>query len=125
MWERSGIDVRRMAEEAGCLDFYRYAYTPFSAGTHSMWHHISRWNLISCRNPLHRYHRVPDDRILNPDPDYLYLAAKYAAKTLDLFDEKSGVKVDIRSALDVLGKSLASFGREQEGKASHEKIDKA
>ena len=121
----SGIDARKMAEEAGCLDFYRYAYTPFSAGTHSMWHHVSRWNLIPCRNPLHRYHSVPDDPILNPDFEYLYLAAEYAAKTFDLFDEKSGVKVDIRSAFNLLHESVAALGKEEELKRSHEKHDKA
>jgi Family of unknown function (DUF5677) len=120
----SGIDTRKMAEEAGCLDFYRYAYTSLSAGTHSMWHHISRWNLTPCRNPLHRYHSVPDDPILNPDFEYLYLAAQYAAKTFDLFDEKSGVKVDIQSAFNLLHESVAAFGRDEELKPNHEKVDK-
>jgi hypothetical protein len=32
----SGISTRKMAEEAGCLDFYNYVYAPFSACTHSM-----------------------------------------------------------------------------------------
>jgi hypothetical protein len=32
----SGISTRKMAEEAGCLDFCSYVYTPFSACTHSM-----------------------------------------------------------------------------------------
>ena len=55
----SGTTTRQMAEEAGCLDFYNYVYTPFSACTHSMWHHIARFNLVRCVNPLHRFHRVP------------------------------------------------------------------
>jgi hypothetical protein len=31
----SGISTRTMADEAGCIDFYNYVYTPFSACTHS------------------------------------------------------------------------------------------
>lgn len=120
----SGIDGRKMAEEAGCLDIYRYAYTPFSAGTHSMWHHISRWNLTPCLNPLHRYHSTPGDPTLSPDPDYLYRAAKYAEKAFKLFDEKSGIKVDIRSAFNLLVESLSTFGREEDPEPSREKADK-
>jgi hypothetical protein len=48
-----------MAEEAGCIDFYNYVYTPFSACAHSMWHHIARYDLRECGNPLHRHHRRP------------------------------------------------------------------
>ena len=47
-----------MAEEAHCLDFYNHVYQEFSAGTHSTWHHVARFNLKECENPLHRYHRV-------------------------------------------------------------------
>lgn len=65
------VSVRDMAEEADCLDLYRYAYTPFSAATHNMWHHISRLSLQVCENPLHRYHKMPFDPDFGPDPDYL------------------------------------------------------
>jgi hypothetical protein len=44
----SGVSTRAMAEEAGCLDFYNYVYTPFSACAHSMWHHIAHYNLKQC-----------------------------------------------------------------------------
>jgi Family of unknown function (DUF5677) len=43
----SGLSTRDMAEQAGCLDFYNYVYVPFSPCSHSMWHHISRYNLVS------------------------------------------------------------------------------
>jgi Family of unknown function (DUF5677) len=119
----SGIDARKMAEDTGCLDFYRYAYTPFSAASHSMWHHISRWNLKPCQNPLHRYHSVPEDPDLSPEPDYLYLAAKYAAKTFDLFDDKTSVNANTRSACHPLNESFAAFGKDEETKRSDENDD--
>jgi Family of unknown function (DUF5677) len=52
----SGISTRTMADEAGCIDFYNYVYTPFSSCTHSTWHHVAMYNLSPCNNPLHRYH---------------------------------------------------------------------
>ena len=78
----AGLSVRQMADEAGCLDFYNFVYTPFSACAHSMWHHIARYNLVACDNPLHRYHRRPMSPALEPDFHYLLLAAKYWDKTL-------------------------------------------
>src|SRR5262249_22851622 len=98
----AGLSVRQMADEAGCIDFYNFVYTPFSACAHSMWHHIGRYNLIKCTNPLHRYHKRPISPTTEPDLHYLVLAAKYWAKTLDTFDAQTGINVDCQSAYDVL-----------------------
>jgi len=92
--------TRQMAEEAGCLDLYRLAYTPFSRAVHSMWPHIADYNLRQCQNPLHQFHRVPEDPDLEPDIDYVYRAAKYVAKTFALFDRETGVSVEEPSSLD-------------------------
>ena len=89
----AGLSVRQMADEAGCLDFYNFVYTPFSACAHSMWHHIARYNLVACDNPLHRYHRRPMSPALEPDFHYLLLAAKYWDKTLAAFDRQFGIAV--------------------------------
>lgn len=102
----SGIDTRKMAEEVGCMDFYRLAYAPFSAATHNMWHHISRYNLVICPNPLHRYHKIPVDLLIPVDIDYLYRAAKYTEKIFKLFDEKTAIKADVPSAFHKLYKAL-------------------
>ena len=102
----SGIDTRKMAEEAGCIDLYRYAYTPFSAATHNMWQHVSKYNLEICPNPLHRFHKIPIDPSLDIDPDYLYRAAKYVAETFQLFDEKTGIEYSGPSALKLLVESF-------------------
>jgi hypothetical protein len=106
----SGISVREMADQAGCLDFYNYVYTPFSACSHSMWHHVARLNLDQCRNPLHPRHYVPAVPELDLDPHYLYLAAKYLQKTLATFDAATGVTTVLEPAFDVLCRGLASLG---------------
>lgn len=102
--------TRQMAEEVGCLDFYRLAYTPFSPAVHNMWHHVADYNLERCRNPLHQYHRVPVDPQLEPDIDYVYRAAKYLAKTFDLFDRQTGVSVATPSSIDSFVTALTKLG---------------
>jgi len=109
----SGISTRQMAEEADCIDFYNYVYTPFSACTHSMWHHISRYNLRQCINPLHQYHQVPEDPEFSMDPYNLFLSAKYLQKTFSAFDAKFGIKVDVPSAYDYLCEGLDSLSDTQ------------
>jgi Family of unknown function (DUF5677) len=109
----SGADARTMATEAACLSLYHYAYVPFSASTHNMWHHLSRYNLVKCPNPLHAYHRIPLNLSIPPDIDYVYRAAKYVDKAFRLFDEKTGVKVGLPSGLDGLEQWLESFGKAQ------------
>lgn len=94
----SGLSVRQMAEEAGCLDFYHYVYTPFSGAAHSMWHHVERYNLRTCTNPLHRYHRIPASPMLEPDFSYLLLAAKYWSKSLCALDGKFGIAAKATSS---------------------------
>jgi hypothetical protein len=105
----SGTSVRKMAEEAGCLDFYNFVYTPFSACAHSMWHHIARYNLVACANPLHRHHRRPTSAAGDPDLNYLLLAAKYWTKTLDTFDERTGIAVEHSAAYARLAAELTDL----------------
>jgi hypothetical protein len=105
----SGSSTRKMAEEAGCLDFYNYVYTPFSACTHSMWNHIGIYNLRECRNPLHKFHLVGAAVDAPLDPNYPYLAAKYLEKAFATFDEETGIKITDDSAFDVLCRELESF----------------
>lgn len=102
----SGITTRQMAIEADCLDFYNYVYQPFSAAVHSAWPHISVKNLQYCSNPAHRHHRVPISADYQPDPHFLYLAAKYLQKAFARFDEETGVKTEAPSAFDLLYEDL-------------------
>ena len=61
-------NIRKMAEEAKCLDIYNLSYTPFSNTVHGMWNTIARLNLKFCINPLHKFHRIPS---LEQPPVYL------------------------------------------------------
>lgn len=100
----SNLSVRKMAEEAGCLDFYNLTYIPFSISAHNSWTHLFRFNLKLCNNPLHGTHYV--GKINEDTPDfihYLNLITKYMKKTLALFDEN--IKIDlseIKDAYEVL-----------------------
>jgi hypothetical protein len=109
----SGISTRQMAEEADCIDFYKYVYTPFSACSHSMWHHIARYNLRQCANPLHQYHCCPYDPELPIDPDYLYLAGKYLQKAFSTFDESISVNIEGSSAFEKLCEGLEQLSEDE------------
>lgn len=114
----AGKTTRQMAEEAGCLAFYNYVYTPFSPAVHSMWNHVARYNLIRCTNPLHRHHQIPDTRSdIGSDPHNLYLAAKYLDKAFRKFDEKMGISVDAPNSFDRLYSSLITDDGEQGAEA--------
>jgi hypothetical protein len=98
----SGLDVRTMADQAGCLDLYKFDYMPLSGAAHSMWQHIGKFNLEECANPIHRFHRVPSVSHGGIDPAYLLRGAQYVSMTFDRFDQKSGVSIDVPSALAYL-----------------------
>ncbi len=85
----SGKSARQMSEEAGILEFYNHAYTPFTQCAHSTWYHVGRYNSGPSESPLTRQLWIP--RILDSSSDIwnLHLAAKYLDKTFDLFDEKA------------------------------------
>lgn len=106
------MDSRKMAEEANCLDLYRFAYTPFSSSVHNMWNHVSRYNLIVCTNPLHRLHKIPIDPDMPMDMDYLYRAAKYVEKAFNLFDRKIGIKIKMESSFKKLKDNLDKLENE-------------
>jgi Family of unknown function (DUF5677) len=102
----SGITTRKMAEEAGCLDFYNYVYQPFSATVHSSWQHIETKNMLYCMNPAHRDHKLAVSIDAEPSVHWPVLAAKYLKKTFDLFDAKTLVVSNLPSAAEDFLKSL-------------------
>jgi len=109
----SGVSIREMAIGSGCLDFYNPVYTPFSSCSHSMWRHVSIYNLKECQNPLHQYHNVPDLPDEEIDPNYVYLAAKYLQKTLSTFDDKFDIEVELHSAFELLCDGFDQIGAEK------------
>lgn len=118
----AGINTRKMAEEAGCIDLYNYVYTSFSAATHNMWHHIGRYNLKACLNPLHGLHYVPVDYQLPSHITYLRLAAKYTDKAFKLFNEKTGIKPMSPTSYEILLAELKTIEKPEEWTQSSESI---
>lgn len=98
----SGKSTREMAEEAGCIGLYNYAYTPFSLASHSMWPHLEPYNLQACRNPLHGWHKKACIRKSPWHIDYLSIGAKYVNKAFKLFDKKTGIKNTAPNSYDFL-----------------------
>jgi hypothetical protein len=83
----SGLNIREMAEEADCLDLYRYAYTPFSSCVHNMWNHVGRLNVDQSGNPLHKYLLIPCDPEMKPEFDLLLNCAKYLQESFCAVDK--------------------------------------
>jgi hypothetical protein len=109
----SGMSTRDMAKTIGRESLYKFAYMPFSGCAHNMWQHVGVYNMKPCRNPLHKYHLVPDMREADIHPDFFYRSAKYVSMAYELCDEKLGTKCDAPLPVDFL---VARFGvSEEEG----------
>ena len=101
-----GIDLRKMAEESGLIELHRNDYARWSSTTHNMWHHVVRFNLQYCTNPLHGYHRVPAIPQLTPDPELLQHAAEYMDIIIHSFDEATDTNIEDLSAVELLDLEL-------------------
>jgi hypothetical protein len=93
----SGLSTREMAEQADCSDLYKFAYTPFSASTHSMWNHVGKYNVTYSDNPLHKYCLIPHDYEMEPRVDILLNSAKYIHKSFSAFDEHFKITCETQS----------------------------
>lgn len=105
----AGLTTRKMAEEAGHLDFYNYVYQPFSNSVHSSWAHIGQFNSTLCANPSHRPHWVGTIVEFEPDMHWLYLTAKYLDKTFREFDQFCGISISAPSSFVHVVESLNSW----------------
>ena len=101
-----GPNLRDKAKEVGLIELHRNDYAQWSGGTHSMWHHVVRYNVRSCTNPLHGYHQVPTISQLAPEPNLLLRAAEYVDVAIRCFDEATGTKVGDASAVEVLDREF-------------------
>ena len=101
-----GTDLRTMAEETGLIELHRNDYARWSSTTHNMWHHVVRFNLQYCTNPLHGYHRVPAVPQLSSSPELLLRAAEYVDIAVRVFDEATKTGVNDLSAVEVLDREL-------------------
>ena len=106
-----GPNLRQMAEETGLIELHRKDYAQWSSTTHSMWHHVVRFNTQHCANPLHGYHRVPAIPRLKPEPVLLQRAAEYVDIGIRYFDEATGTNIGDISAVEVLDRELQKMPR--------------
>jgi hypothetical protein len=51
--------ARNLATIAGMDEFYKLVYDPTSSDVHGTWISVKNTNLTRCRQPLHRFHRIP------------------------------------------------------------------
>lgn len=105
----SGMTTRDMAEEADCKSLYNHAYLPFSGVVHNMWQHVAIYNLKQCRNPLHKYHRVPIIAEAPLEPDFVYRSAKYISRSFKAVDEKFGLSCAAPYPVDWLSDELGKL----------------
>lgn len=54
----AGTSVRKMAEEVGMADDYRFLFAPASSAFHGEWPALDQFALVQCQNPMHRGHRI-------------------------------------------------------------------
>jgi hypothetical protein len=85
-----GMKTRDMALATGNADLYDFNFTPFSACVHSMWHHVARYNLTRCDNPLHGGHRVPILPEVESSAQELWIATNTFCDSLTLIDVFTG-----------------------------------
>lgn len=109
-----GPNLREMAQESGLIELHRQDYTRWSSTTHNMWHHIARFNLDLCTNPLHGNHRIPAISHLAPEPELLQRVAEYMDIAICSFDEATGTSIGDLSAVEVLDRELQKIPKPPE-----------
>ena len=92
--------VREMASETGELELYNFVYQTFSNVAHNSWSHISKYNLTSSDNPLHKYAKVPAIHNFTFDFYYMDLAMKYVDMIFRKFDTSFKVEIEETSAVE-------------------------
>lgn len=55
----ASVNMREMAHEVGLHDLYNLVFAPASGQLHGDWVSLKSFHLQHCRNPLHRFHRLP------------------------------------------------------------------
>jgi len=105
--------TRKMAEEADLLSFYDYTFAPFSASVHSTWWHVGLYNTVRSDNPLHRHIAIPALPELDLSLEFLRLAVKYEARTMELFDNAFFPGNSLPSRYEWFGKHMEKISSVQ------------
>ena len=108
----AGISTRKMAAQAGCLDLYRYAYTPYSACVHNTWGHLGRLYCIPCDNPIHKYIRMPCHPDIAPHPDVFMNSVKYFEKSVIAVVKHFDVEIGGTMPWDWAGERMTALMKE-------------
>lgn len=110
----SGISTRDMADEAGCLDLYNFAYTPWSQAAHGVWNHIGRFDAMPSREPLHKHIWQPINFDHGREVDVVVNATKYFDKLCRLFVREFGLTIQRPSTFDWVMQRLNQLQTEME-----------
>ena len=108
----AGISTREMAEQAGCLDLYRFAFTPYSGCVHNTWGHLGRLYCIPCNNPLHKYIRMPCHHDIAPQPDIFMNSVKYFDKSVTAVIKHFGGDIGGTMPWEWAGKRMTDLVKE-------------
>lgn len=101
----------KMAQESGELSLYHHCYGPYSGCVHSMWHHVAKYNLQVCKNPLHRHHRVANLEEFPGDFHSVYLAVKYLHRAFMVLRRAFNLKVDHEPTFAVLRREISELSK--------------
>jgi len=91
----AGVSVRKMCDEIGDPDLYKFSFTPFSACVHNTWNHVGKWNARTCQNPLHKQHMIGMIADAWPVVDFVFRSCKYLELVLDEFDKHYSYHCDL------------------------------
>ena len=85
----SGTSAHKMASEAGLGTEYQLHFAPASAIAHGEWSTLSRYSLVRCMNPLHRWHRIPGPlHDASFDSGLALMTLGYVERLIDLYCER-------------------------------------
>jgi len=91
----SGISVREMAKEAGCLDLYNFAYTGWSHAAHGTWNHVGRFDAFPSNEPLHKHIWQPANLEHGQQIDLVVQGTKYFDELCVLTVGEFKLKMDL------------------------------
>lgn len=95
----AGVSTRDMAQEADCLDLYRFAYGPWSQAAHGTWNHVSRFNTRRSNAPLKKHIFCPTET-RSQDFGVMMNGCKYLEMFFNAFVDFYELKIEWESLYD-------------------------